>query len=163
MHAVCLLGPKSCSSKTGAHPSISYTRSNLVTFEKLEMMISLYISEWMFWLVVYNNTCGPSLWWEPIQPWERVQGSGLQSARVRRFTTQPEGHKPVAWAPVLISRSFSHNTPVTSQLIIWGSLNLQDVGVVDTCSPTLLPDHGDPSVQGVSQVKADKITILGTS
>ena len=66
----------------------------------------------------------------------------------KRFMTQPEGHMPVAWVPVLIKQA----DPVSSEFVISGQkkqtrtnfLGLQDVGVVDTCSPTLLLDPGNP-------------------
>ena len=86
-----------------------------------------------------------------FSPGKGSKGLDCSLARVQRFTTQPEGHVPVAWVPVLISRQILL-FPVTSELMIWGGksqtrtnfLDLQDVGVVDTCSPTHLPDRGHP-------------------
>ena len=87
--AVWLQGPKFrswedwCTNNMGQLPSVLYAGSNFITFQKKiqwwsSLFLPLYIAEWMFWLVVYDNTRGPSLWWEAIQPWERVQGPGLQ-------------------------------------------------------------------------------------
>ena len=97
--------------------SKSYARSNLITLEKLAMMISLFLP------FTYQNGCFD--WLSIIihvgQVFDEKRfspGKGSKSLvdcslpGVQRFTTHPEGHKSVAWAPVLISTSF----PITHQL-----------------------------------------------
>ena len=77
-----------------------------------------------------------------VFPLERVQGSAVHCSlsKVQRFTTQTEGDKPAAWAPVLISKQI---LPLDTS----GKDKDQPpwhAAVLGTCSSTLLPDHGNP-------------------
>ena len=112
-------------------------------------------------LVDNDNASGQNLWWVGILPRERVQGLDCSLPGVQRFGTQTEGHKPVAWAHVLINRQILL-LPLTSEVVIWGQKKQTSLASKMLVLLTLVLQLScltvaTPSIQGVSQVKLQQI------
>ena len=144
-------------------------------YEKIESLVCIYeisrelvfkygISEWMFWLIANNKTRGPSLWWEAIQPWERVQESGLESAMGAKVHDAAWRTHANCLGPSTYKQTAS-STPITHQLhpSSWSEAKRDRQGPSSSTLKMLVVwslvlqlsclTLAIPSIQGVSQVK----------